>query len=131
MTAENCETKTYSMREVSKLLDTPAYTLRRYCNSSLLPGWRHSVGVRRSFTTEQVERLRTIAGLHKAGLTTKEVRQYLDRYQDVDMEARRYCREILATHKRQVWQELEELQKTIDFLERQEDQLVLNRLTES
>lgn len=117
------EEATYTMREVSKMLGVPAYALRRYCNSSLLPGWRHSLGERRVFTTEQVDRLGLIAGLYRAGFSTAEVKKYLNFLQDDEVEARAVCRELLLTHKRQVWQELEELQKTIDFLERQEDLL--------
>lgn len=118
------DSKIYTIQQAAKVLGVPAYTLRRLCNSSLLPGWRHSIGTRRTFTAEQVERLRTILLLQRAGITLSDIRKYLRWVEEADGEKREFCRKILATHKRQVWRQVEELQKTIDFLERQEDMLV-------
>ena len=95
------EQKDWTISQVSKMLDMPIYSLRRYCNSSLLPGWRHRVGKRRVFTLEQVDRLRIITGLHKAGLGMRDIRNYLDGFYGADKTAKCLCRELLATYKRQ------------------------------
>lgn len=114
-----------TLGQVSKQLGVPTYTLRRFCNASWLPGYKHTFGARRLFSPVDIEHLRVITGLRKAGFTTKDIRKYLRRAQSKNPAARHECREMLATHKRQIWQELEKYQKTIDFLERQEDLLRL------
>lgn len=58
--------------------------------------------------------------MKQAGFTTAEIRQYsrLYRHGDSTLPERTA---ILTTRKRQLWQEITERQKAIDFIERQEE----------
>lgn len=112
------------MADVSKTLGVPSYKLRRYCNANIVPGLRPArFGKHRTFTPEQVDYLRQAVFLNRAGFTTKDLRKYIKLAQVTGEKARQERMAMLKTHKRQVWQELEDLQATIDFLERQEELL--------
>lgn len=110
------------MREVSERLGVKSQVLRRYCNRGFVPGMiRVLPGRPRVFTEEQVDYLRLALFLTRAGFTTKDLRKYVALLRKGGAEADAERKAMLATHKRQVWQELEDLQKTIDFIERQEE----------
>ncbi len=113
-----------TMRQASKLLGVKSQTLRRYCNRGFVPGLRHTLpGQTRTFTPDQIDWLRAACFLTRAGFTTGDLRKYIRLANDNNPEAMRQRKAMLATHKRQVWQELEDLQATIDYIERQEDTL--------
>lgn len=117
-------TELMKIGEISKQLGTEPQRLRRYCNANLVPGLRPvALGRHRAFTPEQVDYLRMAIFLSRAGFTTKDLRKYVRLTQDSRPEATEERLAMLKTHKRQVWQELEDLQATIDFLERQEELL--------
>lgn len=112
----------YTMREVTKILGVPAQRLRRYCRKGLIPGVRHPrFGQEYVFTVPQIDALRRAHFLSQAGFTIDEMRQYNSLGDDE--ESIRLRRALIGTHKRQVWQLVEDLQATIDFLERMEDEL--------
>lgn len=112
-----------TMREASERLGVKSRVLRRYCNLGFVPGLAHCLpGQKRTFTAEQVDYLRQADFLVKAGFTTKDLRKYLMLLRKGEI-ANAERKAMLVTHKRQVWQELEDLQKTIDFIERQEELL--------
>lgn len=111
-----------TMREVSERLGVKSQVLRRYCNRGFVPGMiRVLPGRPRVFTEEQVDYLRLALFLTRAGFTTKDLRKYIALLRKGGTESDAERKAMLITHKRQVWQELEDLQKTIDFIERQEE----------
>lgn len=113
-----------TMRQVSELLGVKSQVLRRYCNRGFVPGAvRIRPGRRRMFTKEQVDYLGLALFLTRAGFTTKDLRKYVAFSRDGGAVADRERKAMLATHKRQIWQELKNLQETIDFIERQEELL--------
>lgn len=112
------------MADVSKALGVPSYKLRRYCNANIVPGLRPAYfGKHRTFTPEQVDYLRQAIFLSRAGFIMKDLRKYTKLTQATSKRAQQERMAMLKTHKRQVWQKLEDLQATIDFLERQEELL--------
>lgn len=118
----NKTTNPITMRQASKLLGVKSQTLRRCCNRGFVPGLRHTLpGQARTFTPEQVDWLKQAHFLTKAGFTAKDLRKYIQLSCDDNAESQRERKAMLSTHKRQVWQELEDLQSTIDFIERQEE----------
>ena len=111
--------------EVSKILGVRPQRLRKYYNSSIVPGLRPMrLGKHRTFTPEQIDYLRQAVWLSRAGFTRKDLREYVKLAQKADKVSRARRGEMLRTHKRQVWQQLEDLQATIDYLERQEELLL-------
>lgn len=119
------EQDTFTMRQASQILGVSSQRLRRYCNRGLVPGVRQPVlGKSRTFTAEQMNSLRLAHFLTVAGCRVEDIRKYLWLAREDTKQARKEQLSILNTHKRQVWQELEDLQATIDFLERQEELLL-------
>ena len=119
---ENDDSDRLTMRSVSKALGVNSRVLRAYCNAGLVPGLRY-VRTSRVFTPEQVDWLKILIGLSSAGFTKADLRKYARLAQASTPEATTERLAMLKTHKRQVWQDLEDLQATIDFLERQEELL--------
>lgn len=112
------------MGEISKRLGVSPQRLRRYCDAGLVPGLRPvRFGHHRALTSEQVDYLRLAVFLSRAGFTLKDLQKYVGLTQDSGADSVQERLAMLRTHKRQVWQELEDLQATIDFLERQEELL--------
>lgn len=111
--------------EVSKILGVSPQRLRKYCNANIVPGVRPMrLGKHRTFTPEQIDLLRQAIWLSRAGFTMKDLREYVKLGQTKGKTAKAKQCEMLRTHKRQVWQQLEDLQATIDYLERQEELLM-------
>lgn len=116
------EKESWSLREASQELGVPTSRLRYYCNAGLVPQVRRTLGRHRVLAKWQLEWLATLVGLRKAGLGMTELRRYAN-----------WCREgkatlaerkaLLATRRRQLWQELEDRQSAIDFLERREEMI--------
>lgn len=113
----------FTMRQASAQLGVSVQVLRKYCNNGLVPGLRYTPGRQRIFTVEQLDWLRVMVMLSRAKFTVKDLRRYLRLGQTGTSEAVQEQRAMLQTHKRQVWQELEDLQAAIDFIERQEEVL--------
>ena len=117
------EETTYTMRQVSKMLGVSSQKLRRYCNAGLVSGVRHSLGRHRQFSDEQVDWLRMLNILERAGFSTQELRKFLRLRQDDSEQARREQRAMLTTHKHQIRQKMVGFGEIVDFLERQEELL--------
>lgn len=115
------------INDVSKILGVSSRKLRRYCNANVVPGLRPvRFGKHRTFTTEQVDWLRQAVYLSRAGFSTKDLRKYVKLMQARSKAADLERREMLRTHKRQAWQQLEDLRATIGYIERQEEMLNSN-----
>lgn len=67
----------YTIGEMAKMLGVPASTLRYYDKEGLLPFVERSSGGIRQFQESDIEWLRVIGCMKKAGMSIKDIRQEL------------------------------------------------------
>lgn len=67
----------YTVGEMAKLLEVPASTLRYYDKEGLLPFVERSSGGIRMFQESDFEWLQVINCMKKAGMSIKDIRQYI------------------------------------------------------
>ena len=68
----------YTVAEMAKLLGVTASTLRYYDKEGLLPFVERSSGGIRMFRESDIEWLRVIECMKKAGMSIKDIRQYIE-----------------------------------------------------
>lgn len=68
----------YTVGEMAKLLRVTASTLRYYDKEGLLPFVERSSGGIRMFRESDIEWLRVIECMKKAGMSIKDIRQYIE-----------------------------------------------------
>ena len=68
----------YTVGEIAKLLGVTASTLRYYDKEGLLPFVERSSGGIRMFRESDIEWLRVIECMKKAGMSIKDIRQYIE-----------------------------------------------------
>lgn len=68
----------YTVGEMAKLLGVTASTLRYYDKEGLLPFVERSSGGIRMFRESDIEWLRVIKCMKKAGMSIKDIRQYIE-----------------------------------------------------
>ena len=106
----------YTVGEMAKRLDVPASTLRFYDKEGLLPFVERSPGGIRMFQDTDLEWLQIIGCMKKAGMSIRDIRQYIELAQQGDdtIELRlamfRRQREVLIG-------QLAELQHTLETVE--------------
>ena len=106
----------YTVGEMAKRLDVPASTLRYYDKEGLLPFVARSPGGMRMFQDTDLEWLKVIGCLKKAGMSIKNIRVYIelamqgDETIDQRLELFRNQREVLR-------KQMAELQETMETLE--------------
>ena len=74
----------YTIGEMAKKLDVPASTLRFYDKEGLLPYVERSSGGIRLFQESDLEWLQIIHCMKKAGMSIKDIRQYIELAQQGD-----------------------------------------------
>ena len=110
----------YTVTEVSQQLGISPKVIRRLCNSGLIPNIKRNSKHYRVLEPWQVEFLSILLNMKQAGFTSKEIRQYAKLYRKgPQTEAERIA--ILTTRKHQLRQEIQDCQRAIDFIERQEE----------
>lgn len=107
----------FNISQAAQILGTGTRLIRRFCSSGLVPNVKHRAAGRRVFTSAQIDWLRTLLGLYNTGMKIPELKKYV-----------RLCRTghktvperkaLLETQKRQLWQQLEDIQAGINFIER-------------
>lgn len=112
----------FTVRQVSKHLEIPAAKIRYYCNRGLVPSVKHSRTGYRQFEPWQVEWVRTLHHLERAGLDSKSLKRYvkLCRAGDKTIPERRA---LIATGRNQLSQELMKISETLQFLQRRDELL--------
>lgn len=112
------EDELYSMKVAGSQLGVSASSLRRLCNSGLIPQVRRNKFGFRVLENWQIDYARTLLQLRQAGFKTEDLRRYtrLFRQGANTLEERKA---MLETQKRQLWQELDKQRQSIDNLERQ------------
>ena len=68
----------YTIGEMAKMLGVPASTLRYYDKEGLLPFVARSSGGIRQFRESDIEWLRVIGCMKKAGMSLKDIRIYIE-----------------------------------------------------
>ena len=67
----------YSIGQVAEMFRLPISTLRYYDKQGLFPNMERVSGIRR-FSEQEIEALRVIECLKKAGMEIKDIRQFMD-----------------------------------------------------
>lgn len=111
---------THTINEVAKQLKISRHTLGRLCNSGLIPHIRRNRQGYRVLSPEQVDFANILLNMKQAGFTKRELRRYSRLYRQGARTAPERLA-MLTTRKRQLWQEISQRQKAIDFIERQEE----------
>ena len=105
----------YTVGEMAKMLGVPASTLRYYDKEGLLPFVGRSAGGIRMFRESDLEWLRIIGCMKKAGMSIRDIRQYIelviqgDDTIDARLEMFRRQRKVLE-------EQMAELQHTMDMV---------------
>ena len=106
----------YTVGEMAKLLEVPASTLRYYDKEGLLPFVERSSGGIRMFQESDFEWLQVIGCMKKAGMSIKDIRQYIelalrgDDTIDTRLTMFRHQRDVLLA-------QLEDLHHTLETVE--------------
>ena len=107
---------TYTVGEMAELLGIPASTLRYYDKEGLLPFVERTGGGIRVFKDSDIEWLQVIGCMKKAGMSIKDIRQYIELAQQGDDTID--TRLSMFRHQREVLQnQLAEMQKTLETVE--------------
>lgn len=106
----------YTVGEMAKLLGVSASTLRYYDKEGLLPFVERSSGGIRMFRESDIEWLRVIECMKKAGMSIRDIRQYIelalkgDDTIDLRLTMFRHQKEVLR-------QKMAEMQHTMDMVD--------------
>ena len=105
----------YTIGDAAKKLGVQPSALRYYDKEGLLPHMERSDGGMRMFTEDDFEWFRFIERLKKSGMPLKEIKEFIDLYEQGDstIEQRR---ELIHVRKKEVERQMAELQETLDFI---------------
>ncbi len=106
----------YTVGEMAKLLGVTASTLRYYDKEGLLPFVERSSGGIRMFQESDIEWLQVIGCMKKAGMSIKDIRQYIEMALQGDDTID--LRLAMFQHQREVLKrQMEELQHTMEMVD--------------
>ena len=101
----------YTVGEMAKRLDVPASTLRYYDKEGLLPFVARSPGGMRMFQDADLEWLKVIGCLKKAGMSIKNIRVYIE----LAMQGDETIDQRLELFRNQRLTELQETMETLEY----------------
>ena len=104
----------YTIGQVAEMFGLPISTLRYYDKQGLFPNMERVSGIRR-FSETEVEALRVIECLKKAGMEIKDIRQFMDWCVEgpATYPQRKAMFEVQRAH---MEAELEQMNRTLDML---------------
>ena len=110
---------TYTMMQACRELGMTYQTLKFYCNQGLVPNVKRDKNNRRVFDGRDVEWLRGLGCLKRCGLSTEEMREYLDMCLEgkSSIPARKA---FLAEKREKLVERLAEVQASIDYIDRKQ-----------
>lgn len=106
----------YSMKEVCQLTNMSYETLKFYCNEGLVPNVKRDKRNYRIFSDKDIKWIDSLNCLKRCGMTINEMKEYLE----LCLEGERSIPErkiILAKKREALLQSMEEIQKSIDFID--------------
>lgn len=109
--------ETYTLKQASKRLGIPVYTVRRFCNAGgVVLGVRRKSNGYRILSQEQVDLVGTFAQMMRAGFTMVEIKKYA-KLQRAGKKTLLERKGMLTTKQHQLRQQIRDLQEYADFLE--------------
>lgn len=110
----------YSVKEVAEILGVSVHTVRYYDDRDLIPGVIRDNTNRRQFNDDALEWIFVCVMLRKTGLSIKEIKRYVDLYQQGESTVNeRY--DLMLRQKNRILSELEELNLRLKLLDRKVD----------
>ena len=106
----------YSIKEMSKLTNLPASTLRYYDKEGLLPSLKRNSNNARIFDDDDYANLKIIECLKKSGLSIKDIKAFIAAAEQGDESLEKRLK-IFRKRRKILKQELEELQEVLDVIE--------------
>ncbi len=106
----------YSIKEMSKLTNLPASTLRYYDKEGLLPSLKRNSNNARIFDDDDYVNLKIIECLKKSGLSIKDIKAFIAAAEQGDESLEKRLK-IFRKRRKILKQELEELQEVLDVIE--------------
>lgn len=105
----------YTIGDAAKELGMPASALRYYDKEGLLPHMNRSGSGIRMFTEDDFEWIRFIERLKMSGMPIKEIKSYIDLYEQGD-ETLEQRRDLIYARRAAVEEQMVQLQQTLDFI---------------
>ena len=104
----------YSIGQVAEMFGLPISTLRYYDKQGLFPNIERVSGIRR-FSEAEIEALRVIECLKKAGMEIRDIKQFMDWCEEgpVTYPQRK---ELFETQKAHMEEEIARMNRTLDML---------------
>lgn len=107
----------YTVKEVAELLGVSVHTVRYYDDKGLIPGTKRNAANQRLFDDMEVEWLFVSLTLKNSGLSLKNVKHYIDLYQQGDSTLQeRY--KLMTEQKEKTLHEMEDLKLRLALLDR-------------
>ena len=104
----------YSIGQVAEMFGLPISTLRYYDKQGLFPNMERVSGIRR-FSETEIEALRVIECLKKAGMEIKDIRQFMDWCKE-DPATYPQRKELFETQKAHMEEEIARMNRTLNIL---------------
>ena len=104
----------YTIGQISKMFNTPVSTLRYYDNQGLFIHIQRESGIRQ-FSDTDIETLRVIECLKKAGLEIKDIKKFMQ-WCKQGPSTYNQRKELLEEERKHVLKEIEHMNETLDML---------------
>ena len=104
----------YSIGQVAEMFGLPISTLRYYDKQGLFPNMERVSGIRR-FSEAEIEALRVIECLKKAGMEIRDIKQFMD-WCEEGPATYPQRKELFETQKAHMEDEIARMNRTLDML---------------
>ena len=104
----------YSIGQVAEMFGLPISTLRYYDKQGLFPNMERVSGIRR-FSEQEIEALRVIECLKKAGMEIRDIKQFMDWCKEGPATYPQR-KELFETQKAHMEEEIIRMNRTLDML---------------
>ena len=106
----------YTISEIARKLNIAPSAIRYYDKEGLIPGVKRTSGGMRAFTESDLSWLKLISCLKRAGMSIKDIRQYVEYAQkgDETIDARL---KLIHNQRALLLKQMQELQDTLDVVD--------------
>ena len=106
---------TYTIKDISKILGLPIYTIRFYDKMGLLPFVSRNKSGNREFTESDLGLFKIICCLKNTGMQIKDIKKYIDLCMEgsgtIDLR-----KELLLKHQKEIINQIDALNENLDLI---------------